>query len=318
MAETSRLPADSAQQMFVTVSAFEGGRITLPERFFVDPADQDAALTVPSMSFLITHPGPSAPYLIKNRNSSEKQMRILFDLGLRANKDAYMPEQQAHLDSRTPFKLGPSIASALSAGRLTHADIDAVIFSHVHYDHHGDPADFPDSSFVVGHGALDVLKHGLGGIASHQHFDPDLLPTSRTLELPPANTSPPWRPLGPFPDALDLFGDASAFLIDAPGHLPGHVNLLCRLGPARWVYLAGDAAHDVRLLTGEKRIGTWRTAAGQTICIHVDRAAAEESIKRIARLREDERASGVDVEVVIAHDAKWYDANTHRLFPNTL
>jgi hypothetical protein len=31
-------------------------------------------------------------------------------------------------------------------------------------------------------------------------------------------------------DVVDYFGDGSVFIVDAPGHLFGHVNLLARVG----------------------------------------------------------------------------------------
>jgi len=60
-------------------------------------------------------------------------------------------------------------------------DIDVVILSHVHYDHHGDPEDFEQSLFLVGPGSKGVLKYGSAGQGSHQCFDPSLLPRDRTV-----------------------------------------------------------------------------------------------------------------------------------------
>lgn len=181
-------------------------------------------------------------------------------------------------------------------------------------DHHGDPSDFPNAAFLVGDGALKVLAEGLGGVASHQHFDPNLLPTERTHEFP-STTAGHWAPLVPFPHTLDLLGDGSLYIIDAPGHLPGHVNLLARLGPKRWVYLAGDSAHDVRLLTGEREVGTWLDDHGRQCCIHLDKPKAEETIRRIRDLVKQE---GEKVEVICAHDEKWRDRNLRSFYPGTL
>lgn len=312
-------------QACVTISAFEGGRLTLPERFFVHPASPTAALTVPSLAFLITHYSPPLPHstlrLDASGSTPQRPFRLLFDLGMRARYSTYLPPQQRHLSTRAPYALGPGVAASLPRGGLTAADVAFVLLSHVHYDHHGDPDDFPaPTTFAVGHGALNVLAHGLGGVASHQHFDPDLLPPDRTVELPdPRAAASEWRPLGPLPAVLDLFGDGSVYVVDAPGHLPGHVNLLCRVAvaPERWVYLAGDAAHDVRLLTGERAVGTWENERGQEMCIHLDRGGAEETIARIRRLVDVAREDGIEVEVVIAHDPAWVERNGHRMFPGT-
>ena len=104
--------------------------------------------------------------------------------------------------------------------------------------------------------------------------------------------------------ALDLFQDGSVFILPAPGHLPGHINLLCRVGQRRWIYLAGDAFHDERLLSGEKSIATW-VDDGQHFCIHYDKREAERTIGRIRELQELCKSEGVDLDVVAAHDSGW-------------
>lgn len=203
---------------------------------------------------------------------------------------------------------------------------DLYVFSNqpvlkVHWDHVGDPRDFPNSTFVVGHGSLDVL-HGRSTSlrGSHSFFEADLLDPSRTIQLSkPKDTDPakaactavststhssanflgPWRPLNELPSTLDVFQDGSLYIVDAPGHLPGHINLLARIGEDSWIYLAGDACHDRRIMRKEREIGEWLDNNGRVCCIHADRAEAEETIQRIKHLEE----SGV--EVVFAHDVEW-------------
>ncbi|KAK3618286.1 hypothetical protein LTR56_024729 [Elasticomyces elasticus] len=308
MASESVLPTAAPDQKYVTVSPMAGGYITLDDKFFVHPADPKARRTVPSLTFLITHPGSG----IYGADQS-KPFHLMFDLGLRKAKELYPQALQKHIDGRAPHELSPGVAKQLKDGGLDPSDVDLVMLSHVHYDHHGDPEDFPKAHFVVGRGALNVLEHGLGGIAPHQHFVPGTLPEDRSSELPDPSDQSKSKPLGPFPATYDLFGDGSVYVVDTPGHLPGHVNLLCRTKD-RWLMLCGDAFHDRRLLTGEKDIGTWEGPHG-TLCIHLDKEAAAESIRR---LREFQKMAGDEVELIAAHEEVWWKANRRNAFPAKL
>ncbi|PSK40242.1 hypothetical protein B9Z65_8182 [Elsinoe australis] len=327
MAPTSQLPPPRPDQNYVSISALVGGYITLADHFFVYPSEPGASRTVPSLAFLLTHPNPPAGGVF---GKSSKPYKLLFDLGLRKGLDRYKPVMQKHLDGRRPYTLGPGIKEQLEEKNLAPNSIDAVMLSHVHYDHHGDPEDFPSSTFVIGHGAMNVLKHGLTGKGAHQHFEADLLDAHQVIELPdPTNNTTTngsstnstsalhWQPLGPFPAALDIFNDSSVYVLDVPGHLPGHLNLLCRISPTKWVCLCGDAFHDPRLLSGEKGVGTWDDAAGHTFCIHLDKEVAEESIRRLREL-EKSGGEGVEVELIAAHDEVWMGRNKGSFLPGVL
>lgn len=119
-----------------------------------------------------------------------------------------------------------------------------------------------------------------------------------------------WKANGTLPQTLDVFGDGSLLVVNAPGHLPGHINLLARCSDGHQVYMAGDACHDRRLLTGEKSIGEWDDAHGQICCIHADRKQAEETIQRIRVLEQE------GVEIIFAHDVEWENdvSNRSRFF----
>jgi glyoxylase-like metal-dependent hydrolase (beta-lactamase superfamily II) len=187
----------------------------------------------------------------------------------------------------------------------------------VHWDHIGEPRDFPTSTFVVGHGALDLLNGASTSLrGGHSFFEPDLLPGGRTLELQDPSIASnsgarrsvapgtvhfhgSWEAADTIPQTLDVFDDGSLLIVNAPGHLPGHINLLARCSDGHRVYMAGDACHDRRLLTGEKSIGEWDDAHGHTCCIHADRKEAEKTIERIRVLEKE------GVEIIFAHDVEW-------------
>ncbi|KAK0194763.1 hypothetical protein F5146DRAFT_974101 [Armillaria mellea] len=44
---------------------------------------------------------------------------------------------------------------------------------------------------------------------------------------------------------LDYFGDGSFYVLDTPGHHPGHISSLARVTPTTFVLLGGDCCHHV-------------------------------------------------------------------------
>jgi glyoxylase-like metal-dependent hydrolase (beta-lactamase superfamily II) len=198
----------------------------------------------------------------------------------------------------------------------------------VHWDHIGEPRDFLKSTFLVGNGAMDLLKGTSPSLrGGHSFFEHDLLPEGRTIELSGPSDShhvnattindlslnQAWTAHKNLPHTLDIFNDGSVFIVDAPGHLAGHVNILAQVSDTHSVYLGGDACHDRRLLTGEKKIGEWHDAHGHVCCIHADKKQAEETISRIRELESE------GVEIIFAHDVEWENApeNRARFFGST-
>ncbi|KAK6380692.1 hypothetical protein LTS17_004892 [Exophiala oligosperma] len=311
----------STGEVYVTISALEGGQLTLPERLFITDADPEKKATVPSLAFLIQH-----------RSQDGKSSKLVFDLGLKRDLTKYPPAQQAHITNRQPTILRPDVGDSLKAGGLDPAkDINIVIPSHLHWDHEGTPDDFPNSQFVVGSGTLHLLKHGAPPHYPKEIFNPDLLPRDRTLELPPVSkdsataaskqTNHTWKPFAGFPATVDFFGDGSVYIVDSPGHLFGHVNLLAKTGPKKWVYLGGDCCHDPRILTGEKDVALYDDGHGNLRSVHVDTKQAKETLKRIGPLLKTPTPSlegGSSVEVVVAHDGVWRKNNPHKFFPGTI
>ncbi|OAA54573.1 hypothetical protein SPI_08819 [Niveomyces insectorum RCEF 264] len=341
--------ANSPGEVYVTVSALDAGHLTLPERLFVTAADPEKRATVPSLAFLIQH--PSAP----PARPGSRATNLVFDLGLKRDLSGYAPAQAQHITQRQPIILQPDCADSLRQGQFDPAtEVDMVVLSHVHWDHVGTPSDFANAVFVVGSGTLDLLQHGAGPAYPADVFNDDEIPASQTVELPPvarnhviknddddaaaiayaeprhtpasaeararlpgAATAWAWTPLDSFPAALDLFGDGSLHVIDSPGHLYGHVNLLARIGPLKYIYLGGDCCHDPRILRGEKDIALYDDGRGGLRSVHVHTSTARRTLDRINEFVRA-RAGQVSVEVVVAHDAEWREKNKHRFWPQTL
>jgi len=268
----------------------------MPEHMFVEGGDPSVKHIGPAMSFLLRH-------------SSKKT--IIFDLGIRKDwRTNFPPTLVKRIETFfAPVDISRDVVDSLRAGGLEPKDIHYVIMSHVHWDHIGNTHLFPTSEFIAGGGTKEVLENG----TSHSKEDPkfneavfwkDTLPEGRTRYL---SEDVNWIQLGPFPRAYDFFGDGSVYIIDAPGHLPGHINVLARNSPdGSWIYLGGDSAHDIRLVTGEKEVGHYHNPlTGQMACMHVDEEAAKETVRRIRDVMK-----GKDrVEILLAHDHVWFEEN---------
>ncbi|KZV89073.1 Metallo-hydrolase/oxidoreductase [Exidia glandulosa HHB12029] len=290
------LPAPTPDQAHFTVSALEAGYIVLAEKLFVTNADPTIARRCPSLSFLLTH--------------SRTGKRILFDLGIRkdhASSTGFPPATQAVVKQFYPMDVPRDVGDSLRSGGLELAEVDYVLISHLHFDHVGDPSAFPRATFLLGAGGRALLENGYPKDPT-SNFDAHLLPEdpARTRWLDP--TSDGWRPLGPFERALDFFDDGSLYIVDAPGHIPGHINALVRT-EGGWVYLAGDTAHDIRLMTGEREV----LHDAHYGCAHVDKDVAVDHIRRVRSLKTD-----YGVEYILAHAYKFEETHKEGYFPGRL
>ncbi|KAK6849023.1 hypothetical protein PG995_012856 [Apiospora arundinis] len=127
-----------------------------------------------------------------------------------------------------------------------------------------------------------------------------------------------WKPLAGFSHTLDLYGDGSVYVVDSPGHIYGHVNLLVRTGEGEYVYLGGDCCHDPRILAGEKEFAEYPDSQGGVRSVHTDTALARATLGNIRTFAEaaiGPQGSKIQVEVVVAHDAAWAERNGGRFWP---
>jgi glyoxylase-like metal-dependent hydrolase (beta-lactamase superfamily II) len=296
MVDQDVLPAATANQPTIGMRRLPAGNIHLPLWMFVKGAEKSEIQPCPSMSWLLTH--------------STTGKNIILDLGLPKDVSCLTPAVQERLRTLVTIEVEEDVFDGLvTFGIDPQKDIDTVMLTHLHYDHVGNPNGFgPSCKFIVGPGALNLLE-GPKSYPSdpNSHFDSNLLPRDRTEELPSKSDIGFWQPLGPFPAVHDYFKDGSLFIVNAAGHLPGHINLLVRLEADKWIYLAGDSCHDVRILYGEKETSVYPDpSSGHLKCAHADKELAEEHLERVRKLRE------FGVEIVLAHDWRWDQENKSR------
>ncbi|KAF3385128.1 Cytochrome P450 monooxygenase andK [Penicillium rolfsii] len=279
---------------------------------------QHQYLDLPSFSFLIDHP--------------RSQRKILFDLGLRKEFSSHPPAVGKFLrESGWDLQVTKDIPEILKEGNLSPTDIEAVIFSHHHFDHVGDLSQFPPTTeVVVGPGFKNAYLPGWP-VNPESSLIEDEWKKHKIREVL-FNDGPESVSIGGF-QAVDYFGDRSFFLLNAPGHTIGHLAALARISLAstsseehprdKFVFLGGDICHypgafrptkDL-LLDSEALAALYSCPASFFLDVHpekncdnpfykmpghctVDEKAAERSIQKMGAFDANE-----DVLVIIGHDA---------------
>lgn len=286
LVSTMSLPVPGSNQAYCDVSALEAGILELRHDMFISNPKPDATSLSPSLSFLLTH-------------SNKPNTRFLFDLGIRRDWENLSPECINRIKEWFPLQVPQDVTESLAKGGISPSDITTICLSHLHWDHIGNTNLFPNATFHIGADGVALLQNAYPDDPKAV-FSSDAVPSDRIAPLTPSE----WSPLGPFPHALDFYKDGSLYIIDAPGHLPGHLNILARTSAdGAWIYLAADSAHHWNLITGESDIAVG-FMGHQHACAHTDKVVAEETIKRIKEVYKIPR-----VKVVLAHDVPWYEEN---------
>ena len=188
------------------IYVLDGGTLAVPDANLLSNADglpSDLYVDLPVPAFLIVH-GDSM---------------LLLDAGL--------PTSHAAL----PTSSAPSLRQQIRALGIDPDAVSALALSHLHFDHAGQAADFPQARLVVGVADYQAFDNGEAA-----DFDPSLIA--------------PWAPDGPSESNLqrlhgevDFYGDGVVRFLSTPGHTPGHYMVRVELPEAGPIYISGDLYH---------------------------------------------------------------------------
>jgi glyoxylase-like metal-dependent hydrolase (beta-lactamase superfamily II) len=183
--------------------------------------------TSPSHSFYIEHPSGR---------------RLVFDLGIRKDYQNYSKSIADYLPTtKYSIQVSKNVSEILAENGVEPGSIEAVIWSHWHWDHIGDPSSFPQNvDLVVGQGFKDAMLPGYPANPSSPIRESDY--ANRKLREIKFETN---LNVGKFP-AFDYFGDGSFYLLDSPGHAIGHLCGLARTTTEQggsFILLGGDICH---------------------------------------------------------------------------
>jgi glyoxylase-like metal-dependent hydrolase (beta-lactamase superfamily II) len=301
-------------------------------------------LATPAFSFLITH-----------EDDSRRKRRLLFDLGIRkdwCNSSPFLLRR--FRAGGYEINVDKSVKEILQENGADIVDnpVEAIIWSHWHWDHTGNPNEFPPTTqLIVGPGFKQHILPGYpanpdSSILESDYNDREL----KELNFEYADLIGGFR-------SIDYFGDGSFYLLDTPGHAIGHLCGLARVSsnPDSFVFLGGDIGHQPGEWRPSAQLplpeeiqpnpftsasglgcgcpGSWFEDLGQrahqphgprtlpfyaparlpTGQIHHD---IDECIESIRRMQQFDGASTENIFVVIAHDASLLD--TIDFFPKTI
>lgn len=127
-----------------------------------------------------------------------------------------------------------SVPAQLRARGVDPASVQAIVMTHLHFDHASGLSQFPGATVSV-----DAREHAKAIKGNPlEGFMPHLLKTPGQQ----------WRMLPGDDDEIDLLGDGTIRLLSTPGHTPGHRSVALRLSSGGDLLLTGDAAYARRTI----------------------------------------------------------------------
>ncbi|KAJ5334997.1 hypothetical protein N7452_007400 [Penicillium brevicompactum] len=252
----------------------------------------------PDLPGLLKVTAPTYCFLISNSSR-----HVLFDLAVRQDWENLPPSIVAMIKSQTVIQEPRNISDVLDSDEsslgIRSKDIEAIIWSHAHFDH-----------IVVGPGIRDTHWPGFPTNPDAINLNTDIQGRN-VREISFEKTQKGATKIGSF-DAVDYFGDGSLYLLDAAGHSVGHIGALARVttSPDSFVFMGGDSCHHAGVLRPTKYLPCPLDSGDTSLpcksdsvftlspALPTDYTAALRTVENIKELDACE-----DVFVVLAHDA---------------
>jgi glyoxylase-like metal-dependent hydrolase (beta-lactamase superfamily II) len=221
----------------VTVSVIDttARLANVPTDKFFDPITNGfEKFQAPAYAFLIEH-GPLGK-------------KLLFDLGVRKDVENHARVILGVFE-KWDMKIEKNVSEILLDNGVELESINDIVWSHRHFDHTGDPSQFPASTnLVVGPGFKDAIGPG------YPYKDDSPCTASawegRQLVELDFTTDKRATHVGRY-RAIDWFGDGSFYLLQSPGHTADHMCGFARTkladqsptGRDEFILMGGDVAH---------------------------------------------------------------------------
>ena len=194
---------------------------------------------------------------------------IVVDTGetARVAEPGYLPRWHPYfrLGVREWVEEGEEAGPALRRLGLDPADVRWVVMTHLHTDHAGGLAHFPESEILV---SRDELKAASGAMGKLRGFLPHRWPEW----FQPREVVFGERAFGPFPRSISLTEAGDVHLVATPGHTPGHLSVVVEEDDVA-LFFAGDVSYTEELML-----------RGAVDGVAPDAAAAAQSLGRVREL----------------------------------
>ena len=200
--------------------AFSSGALTIGKGVLQNFGPMDPPIQIPVGFFVIQHP----------------KGNVLFDTG---NNDKIITDPSywgGAFDDLKPVNT-PDVAIDVQLQKigLTPDDIKYVVVSHMHLDHGGNIAKFPNSTIVLQQDEIDYAMW------PDEPFTGPFIPgDAAVLRAPTGSSKPNAFNMLILHGDMDLFNDGSVVVKSARGHTRGHQMMLVRLPNTGSTILTGD------------------------------------------------------------------------------
>lgn len=172
----------------------------------------------------------------------------------------------------TDFRIQPEeeVGPQLRELGIGPRDVKRVVLTHLHMDHDGGLAHFPNSEILVSRDELRIARGWAGRVRGY-------LPDRWPSWFDPVPLDLATEPFGPFAANKQLTAAGDIIAVATPGHTAAHLSVLVQSGDTTF-FLAGDTSYNEHLML-----------AGKIDGVSADDAVSSATLNTINRLAQTRR-----------------------------
>ena len=140
------------------------------------------------------------------------------------------------------FRIEPEeeIGPQLRALGIGPRDVNRVVLTHMHMDHDGGLAHFPNTEILIARGELDKARGWAGRARGY-------LPNRWPAWFDPTPLDLVAEPVGPFMASKKLTAEGDIIAVATPSHTADHLSVLVEIDDVT-IFLAGDTSYTQELM----------------------------------------------------------------------